>query len=179
MAGHWKTGIDQSVAAKWITKTAALLGLAMVALTAPSAQAEPMVEDISGTELMAVLRAEGIDAKPLEGGWAGDPVLEGRYGAYSFVVSTHRCSGEPRRCSLIDFSAGFQPSRPIDLERIDSFNESWVFGKAYLADTGTAYVDFPVNLSDGVSAGNLVDNIRIWKEILPLFEKVVEPAGGS
>lgn len=157
----------------------AALAFASLGLVSVSAHAQGMVRDISGTELMQVLRAEGIESRPLDGGWVGDPVLEGRYGSYSFVVSTHRCRGEPRRCSIIDFSAGFQPSRPIDLERLDAFNESWVFGKAYLADTGTAYVDFPVNLSDGVSPGNLVDNIRKWKEILPLFEDVVQSAGGS
>ncbi len=173
------TGFDRGWAERRGGFSGLVLLLCWILIAASPASAQPRIYgDISGAELEAMLEAQGVEAELVQDEW-GDPVIYGSLGPLRFRVWPHDCRGTPRRCKQVDFSAGFKTKTPIDLERLDAFNEKWVFGKAYLADDGTAYVDFPVNLSQGITEANMIDNIRLWKGIVQTFADYVQWFEGS
>ncbi len=161
--------------AKWI----AGLAVALAVLGAqPGAAADRLYTDVSGIELAALLEQKGFEAWTESDDW-GDPVVYGALGPLRFKVWPHDCSGNPRRCQRVDFSAGFKAGPDITEAKLDAFNETYVFGKAYLSDDGTAYVDFPVNLSKGVTESNVLDNIGLWSDILRAFADYIGWYEGS
>ena len=52
---------------------------------------------------------------------------------------------------------------------MNDFNKSWVFGKAYVTPDGKAHVEYPMNLTAGITEGNLVNNFVMWTTVLETF----------
>ncbi len=163
-----------------VRSTAVMAGLVLVAALAlmpARAQATDLYRDISGVELKTLLEAKGATARVASNDW-GDPVVFGALGPLRFRAEGFDCAGNPRRCERLDFSAGFAVEGVTEVT-LDEFNETWVFGKAYLGPDGKAYVDFPVNLKNGVTRGNMEDNIGLWVDTLRTFADFIGWFEGS
>ncbi len=52
---------------------------------------------------------------------------------------------------------------------MNDFNKKWIFGKAYVSSDGVANVEYPLNLTKGITEGNLLNNFIMWGEILDTF----------
>ncbi len=165
------------MARRWMAGVAFCLCAASLAAD-PAAASGRIYSAVSGPELAALMEDNGVDATVTADEY-GDPVIHGAIGALNFRVWPHDCEGAPRRCRRLDFSAGFKTDQPVDMAHLDAFNETWVFGKAYLGDDGTAYVDFPMNLTAGVTEANLADNIALWSDIVRMFAEHIGWYEGS
>ncbi len=155
------------------------LAVCLAAVPAPVRADEPQLySDISAQDLKTLLERKGYTARIDANRW-GDPVVHAANGPLKFRIWGQDCSGQPRRCERLDFSAGFKAGPQVNELRLDEFNETYVFGKAYLTDDGTAYVDFPVNLAKGVSEGNLEDNLGLWLDTLRTFADFIGWFEGS
>src|SRR5215470_10522414 len=88
-----------------------------------------------------------------------------------FYVNLFECAGtgaDEQRCSLVQFQAQWQNAKgAIKVADINSYNLKFVFGRAALSGDGKSVVfDYPMNIKDGVTKGNLKKNVDNWLRVL-------------
>ncbi len=144
-------------------------------LVAPAAmaQAPKLYGDISTREMAALLGAADLDTT-LTSGVQGEPMILVRQGKIRFIVRGVECAGKAApstdvRCTKMQFRASFDLKAYPSATWMNEFNKSWVFGKAYVTPDGKAHVEYPMNLTDGITEGNLVNNFVMWTTVLETF----------
>jgi hypothetical protein len=98
----------------------------------------------------------------------GDPWILSEIDGIRFSVYFYDCAAGG--CGSIQFIAGFDEGRPVDLRRVNSWNREYRFAKAYLDESGHALLEMDVNLAaDGVGRRNFNDNLDSWRNALAEF----------
>jgi len=151
---------------------AALLALCVVA-TPALAGGDTVYNDLSGSEIVALLDAHGYAASLTTDG-NGDPLVMGAADGLKFKVQTYDCNGSaPRRCRSLQFIAAFSldhPATDADMHAMNDYNRKKVYGRAFIDENGDAAVDMVVNMTGGVLAANLMDTVGTWKTfVLDVF----------
>ena len=145
--------------------------LIMAAGLAPAAA--QTIEAVDAEQLEAALDAAGLSPTMLSDSASGAPVVHGSAGAFSFFVRTMGCSGEPLACDTLMFFANFELGRevsPADYRAVNAFNDSQVFGRAYvLARQSQVGVDYVIELGGGVTPDHLAENIGRWADVISAF----------
>lgn len=144
---------------------------AMVASTASAAAQSKAA--VTGAELEAILGDAGIAAQVIEDAATGAPVAHAQSGAVQFWVRALDCVGAPKACSTLVFFANFELGRATaakDYEVVNRFNDSQVFGRAYLLPgRNQVGVDYVIELDGGVSMNNIANNIARWTHVIDAF----------
>lgn len=155
---------------KW---QAALFGLlaGMAAGVAPvSAQ---VIETVDAEQLEAALSEAGLNPTMLSDSATGAPVANGSAGDFTFFVRALSCSGEPMACENLVFFANFELGRdvsPNDFRTVNNFNDSQVFGRAYVLERQNQVgVDYVIELGGGVTTDHLSENISRWADVISAF----------
>lgn len=145
---------------------AALIGtLASVCLAAAQAQS-----NIDGSSLAAILEvAKGYGSAELEKDSYGDPRIRGRLSGRSYAVYFHGCKGGTN-CTSIQFHWGIDV-KGVPLSKINEWNRTKRFGKAYLDSKGELNVELDVNMKGGLSKANLDDTFDFWKTVVTTFHQ--------
>ncbi|NNE42365.1 MAG: hypothetical protein HKN14_15770 [Marinicaulis sp.] len=149
-----------------------LLGAAIGIFTICSAQAQS-IDAVTGDQLETVLSAAGLSPTMLEDSATGAPVASGQAGEFGFFVRAMSCSGSPAACENLMFFANFELGRAAttnDLRVVNQFNDSQVFGRAYvLEQQNQVGVDYVIELGGGVSQEHLAQNISRWADVISAF----------
>ncbi|MEQ1931892.1 MAG: YbjN domain-containing protein, partial [Parvularculaceae bacterium] len=91
----------------------------------------------------------------------------------NFVVRALNCSGSPAACENLLFLANFDLERPVtpdDYLIINKFNDSQLFGRAYvLANTSQVGVEYVLEMGGGVSSEHIAQNVGRWANIIGAF----------
>lgn len=147
----------------------------LVAAASQAHAAEPvkLYSDISSRELAALLDAANLDTT-ITSGTSGEPMILVRQGKVRFIVRGVDCAGKSApstdvRCTRVQFRASFDLQAYPSATWMNDFNKSWVFGKAYVTSDGKAHVEYPMNLTAGITEGNLVNNFVMWTTVLETF----------
>jgi len=156
----------------------ALPGPAKLPGASASASEGGLVTQMTAEDIVRLMRRSGFQAE-IDQTQSGDPVINGSFRGMRFRVFGHTCSGSPARCERLDFSAGFRTDGSVSKERINAFNRTWMFGKSYLSENGNAYIDFPVNMTSGVTEANMENNLRLWSDIMQTFADYIGWKPGS
>jgi putative sensory transduction regulator len=152
----------------------ALSGLAISVTSSASAAEEAKIyKDISSREMAAFLVAANLKTT-LTSGVHGEPMILAKRGKIRFIVRGVECRGRASpssdvRCTKMQFRASFDLEAYPSATWMNEFNKSWVFGKAYVTPDGKAHVEFPLNLTAGITEGNLVNNFVTWTSVLESF----------
>lgn len=165
---------DRSLGGK--LKNLSILGLAVLALLAGPAlaqdQDEELMRSITGQELVEILQSQGFAASLTYDAY-GDPLIVAEVGSLSFTIITYGCNGaEQPSCGRLQMAAQFHlPDGPgeSDIAMMNAYNQRFLFGRAYIDPYGSATVDYTINLNQGISKDNLVDNLNIWLHVLDNF----------
>jgi hypothetical protein len=143
-----------------------------LALAAPGAAAETKSALTAG-EILGVLADAGLAPQASSDVATGAPVFFGRAGDIVFVVRALDCGGAPPACENLLFIANFDLGRevtPDDFVVINKFNDSQLFGRAYVlpaqAQVGVEYV---IELGGGVSPDHIAQNVARWANIISAF----------
>jgi len=152
-----------------------MIALVMIALLPFSngiAAADDLYPDgVTRAELMVILSGYGMTVKDTTEREA-DPWLQAHTPkGVLFYVNMYECSGsgqDGQRCGLIQFQAQWQNTKnSIKAADINAYNLKFVFGRAALSGDGKSVVfDYPMNIKDGVSKGNLKKNVDNWLRVL-------------
>jgi|GEM_PF-1688290 len=160
---------------------AAIAAAAMVSFGSANAQT---IGAVNSEQLGAALSAAGLNPTMIEDAATGAPVANGTAGEFGFFVRALSCSGNPPACENLMFFANFELGRsvtPEDFRIINGFNDSQVFGRAYVLESQNQVgVDYVIELGGGVSEEHLAQNISRWADVISAFvAKFQEGAAGS
>jgi hypothetical protein len=148
---------------KWVA--AALLAAGGTA----SAHAQ-MVRAQDPQSLVKVLQEAGFQAA-LDKDSRGDPRITSGLSGTRFYILFYNCT-DNRDCATVQFRTGYKLDKPIGLDRINAWNSSQRFARAYLDDENDPVIDMDLDLDDGgVSKALFIDNLEFWSSALPAFEK--------
>jgi len=149
-----------------------------------SSAAGQVLDSVNGDQLSAALSAAGLSPTMIEDAATGAPVARGAAGDFGFFVRALSCSGKPPACENLVFFANFDLGRSVttkDYRIINSFNDSQVFGRAYILENQNQVgVDYVIELGGGVSPEHLAQNINRWADVISAFvAKFQEGSAGS
>lgn len=149
-----------------------LLVVALSPFASSVAAADEIYSDgISRSELMVLLSGFGMTVKDTTEK-DSDPWLQARTSKnVLFYVNMYECQGEgqkEQRCGLVQFQAQWKNDKgTIKDSDINAYNLRFVFGRAALSADGKSIVfDYPMNIKDGVTRGNLKKNVDNWLRVL-------------
>jgi hypothetical protein len=152
--------------------SAALLLIAAITAhaAAPGAPVAVFQTGITRVELIAVLSSHGLtvsDATVKD----SDPWLTAKTPkGTEFYVNMYDCVGDGangRRCNNLQFLAQWELTKNADIDSANSYNQKFVFGRAYLNKDGKMFMfDYSINIKDGVTAGNLKRHVDNWLRVL-------------
>lgn len=155
------------VLSKWLAAIAAA-----AAISAGAAAAQNL-DAVTADELKAALDEAGLSPTMSEDTSNGWPVASGKLGEIVFWVRALDCSGAPLACENLLFFANFDLGRSVvqnDYAVINSFNDSKLFGRAYLIEAQSQVgVDYVIDLGGGVSKDHLSQNIARWADVVAAF----------
>ena len=150
---------------------AAICALGVIA--GPAHGQSQLIESVTAEQLEAALDAAGLNPTMIVDANTGAPVGNGRAGEFNFFVRALSCSGSPTACSDLIFFANFDLGRTAtakDFRIVNKFNDSQVFGRAYvLEDQNQVGVDYVIELGGGVSEDHLAQNISRWADVINAF----------
>lgn len=158
-------------------------GAAAAIAASGGAAAAQMLSAVTADELEGILAEAGLSPTMAEDSKTGLPVASGRLGELIFWVRAMDCSGAPLACENLMFFANFDLGRvpaPRDYSIINAYNESKVFGRAYLIeDQSQVGVDYVIELGGGVSSAHLSKNLARWADVVSAFIDSFSAGAGS
>ncbi|HET9459122.1 MAG TPA: YbjN domain-containing protein [Sphingomicrobium sp.] len=120
------------------------------------------------------LLASGYQAEIKKDG-EGDPMIMSASSGTRFGVFFYNCTNHAN-CATVQFHAGFDtdPGKAPSLEKINAWNRTQRFGRAYLDNEGDPVIEMDIDLDDGgMSQALFLDNLEFWVSVLAQFEKEI------
>lgn len=150
-----------------------LFALGAVATFAISATASAqMVRPQDPKTLVGAMQDAGYKAE-LTADSAGDPMIRSSSGGSNFTIFFYGCT-DNKDCRTVQFYAGWSDPDNASLRAMNDWNRDNRFGRAYLADDGSARVEMDVDMDDGgISRLLFQDNIEFWEIIMTKFEEYI------
>jgi hypothetical protein len=135
-------------------------------------------QGITRTELMAVLKTQGLKVKDATTSetdpWLNATTPKGT----EFYVNMYDCLGtgrESRRCNNLQFLAQWEMSKDVNLATANIYNQKFVFGRAYLSKDGKTFMfDYSVNIKGGVTDTNLKRHVDNWLRVLDDVRELIK-----
>ncbi|MEL7239652.1 MAG: YbjN domain-containing protein [Planctomycetota bacterium] len=128
-----------------------------------------------------ILEDAGLGPTMSEDAATGAPVANARLGEITFWVRALVCAGAPKRCENLVLFANFELGRgvsPTDYRIVNRFNDSQVFGRAYVIESNNQVgVDYVIELGGGVSPEHVAQNVSRWADVVSAF--VASFSGGD
>jgi len=142
---------------------------ALIAGTAVPAGAQ-MVQAQDPQSLVAAMQAAGYAAK-LGTDKVGDPMITSGSSGTAFQIFFYNCTAH-KACATVQFHAGYDLEKGLAMDRINAWNSSQRFGRAYLDKDNDPIVEMDLDLDDGgLSRALFNDNIEFWTSIMTAFQK--------
>jgi hypothetical protein len=156
-----------------ILPTAALASA--TALMALGAAASPLpTGGVTADEVAAVLQAKGYVAQ-IAKDHDGDPLIHSGAEGSSFGVYFFGCHSTPR-CTSIQFAAAYHVEGGMALAKINGWNRTMRFGRAYLDDTNDPFVEMDLDVEKGFTTEAIDNNIDTWDSVIGSFRRFVNCA---
>lgn len=137
--------------------------------------ATPAMATISAAEPATVVQAlvkMGYKAEMMKGD-KGDPYISSASSGTTFFIFFLGCTNGTGCATVQFFTAMSKPSNG-SLSAMNEWNRDNRFGRAYLADNGSARLEMDVDLDDGGMSNLLFeDNFEFWVAYMTKFEKYV------
>jgi hypothetical protein len=115
--------------------------------------------------------AKGYGSAILKKDSTGDPFIVGRIDGTRYSISFYGCKNH-KSCKDIQFTAIWSGA-DTNLKKINQWNSTKRFGKAYIDKDGDVQLNMPVNLRYGVTVDNLDDTFDWWARIMKSFPKEI------
>lgn len=151
----------------------AIFAVAIGLLAASPALAQQVTAKDPQSVARALL-ASGYQAEMKKDG-EGDPMIMSASSGTKFGVFFYNCTNHAN-CATVQFHAGFDtdPGKAPSLEKINAWNRTQRFGRAYLDNEGDPVIEMDIDLDDGgMSQPLFLDNLEFWVSVLAQFEKEI------
>lgn len=149
-----------------------LVGIVGAALLAAGAvQASPLTDGgATAQEIAKVLQDKGYKAQIGED-QDGDPTISSAADGSNFQVYFFGCKAG--RCNSIQFHAAYDLANGMALERINTWNRTKRFGRAFLDDVQDPFVQMDVDLEHGSTTESVSNNLDTWLQVQRAFRTYI------
>jgi hypothetical protein len=101
----------------------------------------------------------------------GDPKIDSAVSGTYFQIFFYNCTAN-KACATVQFHSAYDLRNPVSLDRINEWNRTKRFGRAFLDKENDPVLEMDVDLDDGgLSRMLFIDNIEFWSSILGEFER--------
>jgi hypothetical protein len=154
------------------TATAAVLLAAMALAAASPARAELLSPKAPET-VRAAMEEHGwvarLKAKPEE-----NPVIETNRDGIKALVIFMNCEDDHTGCRSVQFYMGFTDAKATTLERLNEWNQTKRFGRAYRDKDGDPVLEMDVDMDfDGIPKENFLEHLTTWSDLMGAFRRHV------
>jgi hypothetical protein len=147
-----------------------LAALAVVALRLP-AQATPIADaGITRGEVAAFLKAKGYPVTPskLDN---GQVILKSKTPSdVNFDIYFYDCDSAGR-CPSVQFAAGFPMTTAVPRDRLNAWNNSHRYMRAYVQPSGGLYGEIDMILAPGGTTEQLETYRTLWNDLIAKFKQ--------
>ena len=146
----------------------AAAALAVALASIPIAQARDIPSDgVTLEDVAAWLRESGNVASIANDG-AGHTIVSSKLGGVKFGVYMFDCNNS-KRCGSIQFAAGWPTNGKIQVTKVNDWNRTKRWGRAYLDNSGGIWLESDCDLTPGGSYELLNDMFATWKKSVDGF----------
>ena len=104
---------------------------------------------------------------------SGDPMIKSTTSGTDFAILFYGCKSN-RNCTSVQFFAGFKDPDNGSLAAMNKWNADNRFGRAYQADSGSARIEYDLDLDvGGRSAALFRDNPEVFSSLVDRYRKSV------
>ncbi len=104
----------------------------------------------------------------------GDPKISGKVSKTDFDVYFYGCT-DNTNCKSVIFKAGYNLENGISALKINEWNRTKRFSRAYIDDESDPFLEMDVNLDyDGVGSENFQDTLDWWRVSVESFEEFID-----
>lgn len=122
--------------------------------------------------MLAAMRSFGMMGS-IKKDSVGDPMIESRTSESNFTVRFYNCT-EGVNCGSVQFRASYRLDGPVSSNATNSWNQTKLYGRAYVTDEGYPVVEHVVSMhQDGVGPENFEWILGTWAEVVAEFETYV------
>lgn len=150
-----------------------LLSLALIgASTVATAQSADLIYGNNAHVISKIMMDEGYKAK-LTFDDEGEPKIAGRLSESNYDIQFFGCKSRAG-CNSIMFRAGYDLNEGLSFSKVNTWNRSKRFGKAYVDDENDPFIEMNVNLDFGVTPENFLDTVDYWRVVIEEFEEHID-----
>lgn len=148
-----------------LTAVLVLVGLVSGALAAPLPDGGVTIQEIAN-----VMRAQKLSLE-LTTDKDGDPLIKTTKDGVKFQVYFYECNSKPR-CQSIQFYSGWSV-KGISLEKINEWDRTKRFGRAYLDQDIEPCVEMDVDLEHGANTEAIANDLVRWLLVMKTFRTFI------
>jgi len=140
-------------------------------VTATTAMADEVRSD-DPSSLVRAMQAGGYRAELTKDN-SGDPMIKSSASGSDFAILFYGCKSN-RNCTTIQFFAGFKDPDNGSLSALNKWNNDNRFGRAYQSDSGSARIEYDLDLDvGGMSQALFRDNLDVFASLMDRYRKYV------
>jgi hypothetical protein len=139
----------------------------------PGAANAQLISATNPESVAKVLRDKGYRAE-LTKDSEGDPLIKSGAEGVNFLLLFFNCT-DGKSCATVQFYAGFDRQGSFSLEKLNEWNRTKRFGRAYRDNEGDPVIEMDVDMDDGgMSKALFEDNVEFWTSLLSSFQKFID-----
>lgn len=151
-------------------RTVLAMGAAL-ALAATPAQAE-LVNAKNPATIKAIVESQGWPAtiviKPGE-----DPYIESNRNGLKFLVLFMNCT-DNKNCKTLQYYMGFNDAKGVAMDRLNEWNKTKRFGRAYRDDEGDPVLEMDVDVDfAGIPRENIGETFNTWASLMDSYREFI------
>lgn len=139
-----------------------------------------LIQRLTGPDLLDILKEVGFTGE-LGATSDGNPQISAGYTdpetgtSYTFLATMYRCE-EGTGCYDIVFTRSYDAPMPVTLQMVNKYNQTRLFGVAYLDTGGKTGQSFSQTIQGGVTRQTVKEIIDWWREIMVSFNEQLAAA---
>jgi len=152
----------------------AAAALAVLLSAAPAAARDLPDGGMTATEIAGWLTDKGLPARVQpDPTTPGDQIVSTTTEGIGIDIYLYDCSGDgdARRCTSMQYAAGWPPKSGYNLEKINRWNNSNRYIKAYLTEKGGLFGEYDLDMAPGGTYEMLDNCLQNWRSVLTDFDK--------
>lgn len=151
---------------------AALAAAAALTLFAAPAHAELVNAKAPGT-IQAIVESQGWPATLVTKD-GEDPYIESNRNGLKFLVLFMNCNDAHKDCKTLQYYMGFSDAKDVSLDRLNEWNKTKRFARAYRDDDGDPVLEMDVDVDfAGIPRENIGETFNTWASLMDSFREFV------
>ena len=144
---------------------------AALALSAAPAHAE-LVNAKNPATIKAILESQGWPATLVTKD-GDDPYIESNRNGLKFLVLFMNCE-DNRNCKTLQYYMGFSDAKDVSLDRLNQWNRTKRFARAYRDDEGDPVLEMDVDVDfAGIPRENVGETFNTWASLMDAYREFI------